>query len=237
MPIIRLKNIFHFDRFRTGNSPEKTATGNEADNREKNMNQRMEDIYGKDQVKLQLLYEKWIIKGDWRLKDEALPLLLAMDPGYKSYSTDNEQNKVLDELWSHARECVEQGLLKVINREQPPGKWRVRPVDVYRWSKLSRIEIPEILDRLMEFVVNTVKMDSALVEYDKNRENILGMALAILAACPEQCKNDNGQITVEKILNIIDEKRHIWPDKDKPDVPLSGYADLINKWLNTILGD
>lgn len=237
MPIINLKHIFHFDRFRTGNHPEKVITGDNQDNMEKNMNQRMEDIYGQDQVKLQLLYEKWIIKNDWRLKDEALPLLLAIDPDFKSYAIDDEQIKLCDELWPHARDCVEQGLLKVINREQPQEEWRVRPIDVYRWSKISRIDIPETLGRLMEFVVNTVKIDTNPVKDDKNRENILGMALAILATFPEQCKNDKGQVTGEKILKTIDEKRHLWTGNDKPDVPLAGYTELVNKWLKTISED
>lgn len=237
MPIINLKNIFHFNRFRTANNTKKPATENNSDIRDKNMNQRMEDIYGQDQIKLQLLYEKWIVKDDWRLKDEALPLILAIDPACNSYSTDNDQINIQDELWSHARDCVEQGLLNVMNREQPPGEWRVKPVDVYHWSKISRIEIPEALDRIMDFVVNTVKMDTTSVEYDKNRENILGMALAIVAACPEQCKNNKGQITVEKILEIIEEKHHFCPDNLRPDGPLSGYTDLINRWLNTISSD
>ena len=237
MPKINLKHIFRFDRFRSSNNPEKQVSGDNPDMVGKDLNQRMDDIYGQDRIKLQLLYEKWIIKDDWRLKDEALPLLLAIDPAGSLYSTENGQNNIQDELWFHARDCVEQGLLNVINREQPPGEWRVKPVDVYHWSKISRIEIPETLDRLMDFVVNTVKMETTSVEYDKNRENILGMALAIVSACPDQCKNDKGQITAEKILELIEEKHQFWPENPRADVPLSGYTDLINKWLKTIAKD
>lgn len=237
MPITRFKQLFQFDHFYPGKKPEKSITANIADDGREDINQRMEEIYGQDLIKLQLLYEKWVMKGDWRLKDEALLLLLAIDPENKSNPSEIEQNKIYNELWSHAMDCVEQGLLKVINHEQPPEEWRVRPVDVYQWSKISRIETPEPLGRLMEFVVNSVKSDKSSVEFDKNRENILGMALAVLAASPERCKNDMGQITVERILKIIEEKSHFWPDNDKPDAPLSGYRDLINKWLTTVNSD
>ena len=245
MPIISLKNIFHIDRSRSANNPENSPIGDNPDNSQKNVTQRIEEIYGPDQIKRQLLYEKWVVKEDWRLKDEAIPLLMALDPDNQSCSTNIDLNKIYNDLWSHARNCSEQGLLKVKNPEQPPEEWRARPADVYCWAKISRIEIPDTLGRLMEFVINTVKqtvtgenkparmnnLDPESGEYALNREKILGMALAILVAYPEQCKNGTGQVTVENILKLIDEKSHIWPAVHIGNLPLAVRRDLLEQWL------
>ena len=64
MPITRFKQLFQFDHFYPGKKPEKSITGNIADDGREDINQRMEEIYGQDLIKLQLLYEKWVMKGD-----------------------------------------------------------------------------------------------------------------------------------------------------------------------------
>lgn len=210
-----------------------------------NINDRLGQIYGDELIKLQLLYEKWVTKDTWLLKDEALPLLMALDPE-KSLDIDPATETALGEMWIHAGSCVEQGLLKVTNREDVPEKWRVRPIDIYRWAKISRLSFPDIFTNLMEFVVNTVKLadsesqnnlqgspDMTAIKFDQNREKVLGMALAILAAYPEQCRNSKGRVKVDRIINIINEKGTYWLGEEELEMSTTAMKDLINKWLNT----
>lgn len=236
MPIINLKNFFSYGRFCRRKNTDTTVT--EIASGDKVINQRMEEIYGRDQLALQLLYEQWVGKNDWKLKDEALLLLLAIDPELKSFPGNIDEKNIYDKLWIHARDCVEQGLLKVINLEQAPEEWCVKPVDVYRWAIISRIEVPAELGRLMEYIVSTVKQAVAdkdgTDDYDKNRENILGMALAILAAFPERCKNGEGQVTADNILEMMDKKSHISPETRNTGLPVTDRRELIEKWLNTL---
>ena len=44
------------------------------------LRQREKELFGEDRVRLQRLYEKWVVKETWLLHDEAIPLLLAIDP-------------------------------------------------------------------------------------------------------------------------------------------------------------
>lgn len=209
------------------------------------LNDRLGKIYGDELIKLQLLYENWVTKETWLIKDEAMPLLMALSPEEK-IENNNEINETLNDMWLHARSCVEQGLLKVINRNDVPEKWRSHPLDIYRWAKISRIKFPDVFASLMEFISNTVLLTdagkqvehdnisgAAVLKFDQDREKVLGMALAILAAYPDQCRNNKGRIKADKIINIINEKGMHWVDKE-PDMSSVAMKDLINKWLNTV---
>lgn len=251
MPIINIKHLFNLDRFYNGNNPDKLPATDLPEAGENNINRRIEKIYGRDEINLQLLFEKWVGRDDWKLKDEAIPLLMAMDPENKSLPGESDIRNIYDDLWLHAKGCVEQGLLKVINDEQPPEEWRAQPTDVYCWAKISRVEVPESLGRLMEFVITTLKNpedeesrtnrlnhgDGVTNTYDINREKTLGMALAILAAFPEQCKNSKGKVTAEYILKIMDEKNHLFPDIGISNLSTESRTELLEKWLNTISSD
>lgn len=212
----------------------------------KNFNKRLGDIYGDELLQLQLLYENWVTKDTWLIKDEALPLLTASDPE-KGVEYDSEKDNLLNEIWPHARRCVEQGLLKVINREEVPENWRSQPLEIYRWAKISRIPFPDVLASLMEFVATTVKYadendeqincqnntDMITMKFDQERERVLGMALAILAAYPEKCRNSKGSVKADKIINIINQKGTHWLGNEELVMSSTAMKDLINKWLNT----
>lgn len=248
MPIINIKHLFNLARFYNGNKPDELPVTGLPESIGENINRRMEKIYGRDEINLQLLFEKWVGRNDWKLKDEAIPLLMAMDPENKWLSGERDKENIYDDLWLHAKGCVEQGLLKVTNHEQPPEEWRAQPADVYRWAKISRVEVPESLGRLMEFVITTVKMaedeesrvpgldngNGVPDSYDINREKTLGMALAILATFPEQCKNSEGKVTAENVLKTMNEKSHVFPEIRNSGLSAAARMDLLEQWLNII---
>ncbi len=210
--------------------------------------QREFELFGKEKINQQRLYEKWVVKDTWRLLSEALPLLSGFDPANTHLQNNSEiyKNK-LNEHWSHAKQCVEQGLLPVTNRDNKPEDWQVHPFDAYRWAKVSRIEMPEALVTLMEFVLKTVKQtvvqgdsitDSDNTdnkrECDEDRERVLGTALAILSAYSERCRNNNGQVQTDRILEIFNEKGKFWFGDRYPDLSKDAMRDLIDKWINTV---
>ncbi|MCK5669333.1 MAG: hypothetical protein KAI15_09620 [Gammaproteobacteria bacterium] len=210
------------------------------------MREKEKDVYGEDRITQQKLYEKWAVKPSWHLKNQAIPLLLSMDPEKYSTSSRNEYSEQkYQDLWEHAQHCVEQGLLFVLNQEHPADEWKAKPIDVYKWAAISRVELPLELSTLMEFVmmtlVSTENIDNDSLDnkkqnditYDKDRERILGAALAMLVTYPERCKNKKGRVSAENILSLIDENESVLFGEEIPGLSPTAGIDLINKWIKT----
>ena len=210
------------------------------------MSQREKAIYGEDKIRLQKLYEKWAVKETWHLKSQGIPLLLSIDPEiYSDSSVDEANEQKYQDLWKHAQHCVEQDLLLVLNRESPVDEWEAKPIDVYKWAAISRVDLPEQLSNLMEFVMMAVLStvnssgDSSAgksrkeASYNSDKEHILGAALAMLATYPEQCVNKKGRLRAEKIISLINENEGSLFAGKAPDLSATAAIDLINKWIET----
>jgi len=66
----------------------------------------------------------------------------------------------------------------------------------------------------------------------KHREEVLGAALSVLAAFPEQCKSNEGKIMGSKIKTMIEEKAPLfWPDTQESPLKSDGISRLVNEWL------
>ena len=212
------------------------------------MSQREKAIYGEDNIKQQKLYEKWTVKTSWHLKNQAIPLLLSMDPEkYLDVDFDEVTEKKYQDLWEHAQHCVDQGLLFVLNKENPADEWEAKPIDVYKWAAISRVELPEQLTALMEFVMmtllSTVNISTGSpgeniqseASYNSDKERILGAALAMLAAYPEQCMNKKGRVRAENIISLINKNGAELFAEETPDLSSIAAIDLINKWIEISL--
>ena len=208
------------------------------------MQQREQQMFGAERLQQQKLYEKWVAKETWLLKNEAIPLLCGLNPESGLNVDLSRQN----ELWEHAQHCVAQGLLSVLEPDSDPESWRVRPQDVYKWAAISRIEIPEALSTIMTFVMSVLKKSDSerpvdninyatednLHRSDNDRERILGAALAILAAYPEKCRNEKGQVDINRIIEILEDKGEFWFSERIPALSDTAIFDLINRWLRTV---
>ncbi len=210
----------------------------------KNMRQKEKDVYGEDRITQQKLYEKWAVKPSWHLKNQAIPLLLSIDPEiYSTSSCDEVTEQKYQDLWEHAQHCVEQGLLFILNRERPAEEWEAKPIDVYKWAAISRVELPVQLTALMEFVmmslVSTANIDNDSLDnqkqndisYYKDKERILGAALAMLVTYPERCKNRKGRVSAENILSLINENESVLFADEIPGLSPTADIDLIDKWI------
>jgi hypothetical protein len=237
------KNIYLFGKSKmVANSQIKQQASNKADT--VNMCQKEMDIYGEDRITQQKLYEKWAVKSSWHLNTEAIPLLLSMDPEkYSASSSSDESKQKYEDLREHAQHCVEQGLLPILNHERSADEWIAKPIDVYKWAAISRVEIPVQLSALMEFVMMTLLSTVDIVNDSSNDgsksevffksdiERILGAALSMLVTYPERCKNKKGQVRAENILSLISENERALFGEEIPKLSATVSIDLINKWM------
>lgn len=211
------------------------------------IDQRLQQIVGQDKMEQQLLYERWVARDTWLLRREALPLLQGLDPESFAQHAGPDAVKTMDDLWKHARACVSQGLLKVDHQEKDEEEWRCSPVNVYHWAVVSRLPLPEAFSILMGFVTKVIKpagaagipanqdgINTASTGVDENREKVLGMALAILAAYPELSRNSRGQVHADQIIQMIEDKGKFWLGDQPLRMSTTDMRDLINRWLDTL---
>ena len=191
----------------------------------------------------QLLYERWAVKDTWRLRDEALPLLFGINPDvYKKNSEDVAGKEDIKSLWLHARQCVEHNLLQIKDRGQDADDWQVEPLDIYQWAVVSRLSVPEPFGAIMEFIARTVKKSPPPVTpeeipdgrhissaFDADREKVLGLALAALAAYPARCRDGAGEVTAERILETLLTLSCLQEQSLK--LAHGAMLDIIGKWL------
>ncbi|MGH8588754.1 MAG: hypothetical protein ACREXX_05265, partial [Gammaproteobacteria bacterium] len=146
----------------------------------------------------QLLYERWLRRPVWRLREEVVPLLLGIDPvvwargGVVPGSTE-----VQDRVWAALHAAVMEGRgPRVIDSGADPDDWRVEPADLYRWASGRGLVLPQAFVALMDFILRAVKAPArevaavgtpAEAHQASVREQVLGAALNVLAKCPDQC--------------------------------------------------
>lgn len=208
-------------------------------------------LHGEEMYEQRRLYERWVAKDGWTLETEAVPLVLGYDPE-KPEALDEEYSLSARELIEHARHCITHKLsLNAVNSEDAPEHWKVRPTEFYCWASVSRVQMPESLVNLMEFVIHTVKGEKDRVfqatsdatgpaqeatgrEFDLQRERILGAALAVLAEFPDQCRNRKGRISVSAITELIQQHHETWFRDNETVMSQTTMQDLINKWIKTL---
>ncbi len=227
---------------RNVNTPVKTTLKN---NSKVNVNDKLRSIYGNQFLDLTIMYERWAMKDTWLLETEAIPLLLGIDPekAEETYKNNVELNEKKNELHIHATDCINQQLLKVLNSECDSGTWRVIPVDIYQWAKISRIVLPDELKGLMDYVSGLVKQTSLNQESSsensnkgndnllKDREMILGMTLAIVSKYSAECLNSHGKININQVMKIIDEKKSFWLGDYELSMTNQAIKDLLEHWI------
>jgi len=231
--------------------PGTKSAGSAASDISGRLKSRERHLVGEEMYEQRRLYERWVAKDGWTLETEAVPLVLGYDPEIPE-ALDEEYKKSARVLIEHARHCITHHLsLNAVNSEDPPEQWKVRPTEFYCWVSVSRVQMPESLVNLMEFVIHTVKGEKDRVfqvtsdvtgpaqeatgrEFDLQRERILGAALAVLAEFPDQCRNSKGRISVPAITELIQQHHEVWfPDEEKMMSPTT-MQDLINKWIKTL---
>ena len=191
-------------------------------------------------ISKQKLYEKWCKKEKWLLYDEGILLLLSINPSKKNIQ-DKELIRRIDELKAHAKECVKKNLLSVVDVDKPENNWEVKPIDLYRWATISRIDIPDEFNALMIFITQTIKGNSQYssdINFKNSTEKInqleneiiLGAAMSLLMNSSEICRDNEGNIDAKVIVSkIIENKKH-WFGDTRLEISEPSMINLIEKY-------
>ena len=150
--------------------------------------QKKNALYDEKAIANNKYYEQWAKREAWQVKHEALFLLLSVHPeNYRTALSDEEFKARYQDLWTHAKHSISQGLLPILNRDCPEDEWTATPVEIYKWAIISRVEMPSELVALMQFLMTSIASPkSPNMPTDQTR--VLGAALAVVAAYPKQCK-------------------------------------------------
>lgn len=215
------------------------------------LNEKLKSFHGENNLATQQMYEAWCVKDYWNLQQQAIPLSIGLDPELTDWQDNPEIKSRINEIYEHAVHCIEHNLsLSVRDKDQDKNNWEIVPAEFYRWAAVSRIEIPEQMSALMEFVISSVKTSSFATDdesapispeattlshdFDKEKEIILGAALALLAKQPDSCKDSKGKIKPSKIVNEISQQQEKWFEGKEPKLSISAQEDLLIKWLGSL---
>lgn len=186
-----------------------------------------------EDMQQQLLYEYWLKRDTWLLRDEAVPLLLGLDPARIELTATD-----ITELWEQARSAAEEGELAVYNRQAPVESWSVAPEVVYRWAGNREIALPDPFSSLMEFILKTVQKDESVriqddseaVSFNAGNEVILGAALAVINAFPELCRKGDGSIDIRATILKMHEHAGVLFGSEEPELTYERIYDLLKNW-------
>ncbi len=118
----------------------------------------------------------------------------------------------------------------------------------YMFSKLEAIKIIDGL-KVSNFLKDTpdnqfqpnskeseAKSNAYTERHAANRAEVLGAALAVLAAWPEQCRSKEGKVQGAKIASLVDEKSGLlWPDTGEAPLKKEKIAEFVNSWIKKTL--
>lgn len=191
-----------------------------------------------DTFALQRLYEKWVVKEEWLVNEEAIPLLLGSDP-----STDF-LNSEYNQLQNRVQRAITEGDLKTVaGNGGNSDDLKVRPSIIYRWAMANRLTLPMELVNLMEFVLKTVLLGekeegsqygSGSLTESNDAQQLLGACFAIVTTFPEECKSSRGVIKTEHILRLLDEHSDRLFDGQLPALSSTLIRDLVNHWMQKL---
>lgn len=191
--------------------------------------------YNDDNFALQRLYEKWVVKDEWLLFEEAVPLLMGIDP------ESDIANAKCQALGQNVRSAIDQNQLNILySKVGEDTIHKVKPATIYHWAVANKMDLPLEFVNLMNFVLKTVLYTEQYPEESNEAEDapkssdiekILGASLAVISIYPDKCKNKRGQIKIDNILSLVDEHSDKLFSGGTPVLCTTAIRDIINRWL------
>ncbi len=198
----------------------------------------------------QILYERWLKKPAWRLRDEAIPLLLGIDPEeWRRADGATGSTRLVEaheRVWDAVRASVmDRAGLRVVDPDAAPADWCVEPAEIYRFASARGMVVPAPLTALMDFILRTVKPSARGLQDQRGpdrrgraepfepsvRERVLGAALNVLAKCPDECYDEHGLVSGARIALRIAAQSMRWFDVPTPPLSQAELAAFIDRWL------
>jgi hypothetical protein len=195
------------------------------------MNSKYEDTFA-----LQRLYEKWVVKEEWSVYEEALPLLLGLDPAVDYLNSDYHQ------LQLEVNRAVIESEFKLINSDtEVSSTSKVKPATIYQWAMKKRLSLPMELVNLMEFVLKTILLNeqeppsvdlpAKLSTSENDMQKILGACFSVIVRYPEECRNSRGVVKTERILKLVDQHSDKLFEGQLPNLSSTAIRDIVNRWM------
>ncbi len=185
-------------------------------------------------VALQRLYEKWVTRDNWSLS-EATFLFLGLEPGEEN----GDSTYLL--LEAELANAAGKGELGSQDSSVPGDQdYKFEPREVFTWARKKGIELPLELVNLMEFVIKTTAFSSSdeftqendvTASSGKDAENLLGACVSVLANYPDECRNQKGKVTTERILKLLDKHSDRLFPGELPGLSSTSIRDLVNNWI------
>ena len=181
-------------------------------------------------VEIQVLYEQWLKQDNWAARNEALPLVVGVDPVlWLAYVETGEHAEAEQALWAAFQQKTG------ISGESEP----VAVDSVVLFFRKQDVEMPASFSRLYEFIRQTTlsaEPDAADVAdarmQGEETETVLGAALALVASMPDRCRDEHGFVAGERVAKLILQSAVRWFPMQPPTMTESAMAALINKWLD-----
>ncbi|MGH8601420.1 MAG: hypothetical protein ACREXR_01170 [Gammaproteobacteria bacterium] len=195
----------------------------------------------------QKLYERWLRQDEWRVRSEALPLLLGVEPAqWPELIAGLELEPQIEGAWDALKACIARAQFPpLIGTQREEEQWGVHPLDFYHWVRGQSLDIPPAFEQLAQFVATVIKHPHSPCPAShvlfgaglppqtqaSEREKILGAALNVLAKCPEACRDEHGLVSGEAIAKLIGEQCIRWFDTQQLPADATDVAALIDRWL------
>lgn len=80
------------------------------------------------------------------------------------------------------------------------------------------------------------KSDGHEERHARNREQILGAALSVLAKWPDECRTDRGDPLASKIARMVESKAELFWSDAKPPLKLETIEEHIRDWIKKTVG-
>ncbi|MGE0385859.1 MAG: hypothetical protein AB7Q97_14090 [Gammaproteobacteria bacterium] len=189
-------------------------------------------------VEQQLLYERWLARDAWRLRSEALPLLLGCDPAAWAARDGSGFAAAESRAWECLRQAVASGELAVVGERADPAAARVAPEAIHAWALRHRLAPPPAFDALLQFILTTVRRAPAAAPASADpraaagaRERLLGAALNIVSKWPDEVRDANGFIDGALIVERMQRTAAVWFEPPALPLPRTEAIALIERWL------
>ena len=185
---------------------------------------------GSHNVEIQMLYEHWLKSDTWAARNEALPLVVGVDPLlWRSYLEAGELAAAEQSLWDEYQR--EAGLAAESDR--------VAVNHVVAFFRAQQVEMPASFSRLYDFIRQTTLPAApdpadrdAVPARAEETEAVLGAALALVASMPDRCRDEHGFVAGERIAKLIMQSAVRWFPLQAPTMTETEMATLIDKWLD-----
>lgn len=178
-----------------------------------------------------LLFEAWVKREQWRLRDEALPLLVGTDPAVWQASP---QSLLVREAGDRLAVALAARL-----QLEPDTDAHVTPLAFRAAAEALMLDLPPALARLLDFLARVLafqQADTASASAQgladaEDRLTVLGAALALVVRHPERCLDEEGYYSAERMVEEIFRQAVYWFPLGPPACGVAEAVSLLARWL------